>query len=253
MGKRKVVLYGEEEVGRLIHVVREESRTTSLLVAEIFGKRHDHVLRDIEKLECSDGFRLLNFGESSYLNEQNKTQPMYEMTRDGFSFLAMGFTGKKAAAWKEKYIYCFNRMEQEIRRLADADRITRRIEGKVVRRELTDAIAALEEYARRQNPEHSSAYYVKFSNAVNKSLFILEQGKMAKNFRDLLDGIQLLHVGSAESIIIKVIHDEMAKETDYHTIYFLAKDKVNAFGEEIGQTPPGNHKALRPSPIALEA
>lgn len=84
---------------------------SSLLVADKFGKRHDNVLQAIEKLECSKRFRLLNFKESSYLTSQGKEQPMFQMTRDGFSFLAMGFTGKEAAAWKERFIEAFNAME----------------------------------------------------------------------------------------------------------------------------------------------
>ena len=77
--------------------------TTSLIIANRFGKRHQHVLRDVENLECSEKFGQSNFGQSSYINLQNKKQPMYLITRDGFTLLAMGFTGKKAMQWKEKY------------------------------------------------------------------------------------------------------------------------------------------------------
>lgn len=85
--------------------------TTSLIIAKIFGKRHDNVLRDILSMECSPEFRLLNFEESSYLNDQKKPQPMYEITKDGFSFLAMGYTGEKAAKFKEDFINEFNKRE----------------------------------------------------------------------------------------------------------------------------------------------
>ena len=95
----------------LITLDHDNAFTTSLIVAEKFGKRHDNVLKAILNLECSDRFRLLNFEESSYQNEQNKTQPMYQIRRDGFAFLAMGFTGKEAAAWKEAFILAFNQME----------------------------------------------------------------------------------------------------------------------------------------------
>lgn len=85
-------------------------KTTSRLVADIFGKRHDDVIKAIRNIECSDDFRLRNFAESEYLNAQNKIQPMYELTFDGFTFVVMGFTGAKAAAFKEAYIAEFNRM-----------------------------------------------------------------------------------------------------------------------------------------------
>lgn len=85
--------------------------TNSLVVAEIFGKNHQHVLRDIKELSCSDNFRQSNFGQSSYQNLQNKKQPMFIMTEDGFSFLVMGYTGEKAGEFKEKFIAAFNSMK----------------------------------------------------------------------------------------------------------------------------------------------
>jgi Rha family phage regulatory protein len=96
----------------VIQSVKGQDVTTSLIVAEVFGKRHDHVLRDIENLSCSDGFRLLNFGETPYTHPQNgQTYKAYEITKDGFSFLVMGYTGGKAAEFKEKFIYEFNKRE----------------------------------------------------------------------------------------------------------------------------------------------
>lgn len=90
------------------------SMTDTLKVAEYFGKRHDNLLQIIKNLGCSDEFRLLNFKESYYLNEQNKRQPMYLMTQDGFTLLVMGFTGKKAMQFKEAYIKQFNEMNKWI-------------------------------------------------------------------------------------------------------------------------------------------
>ena len=92
--------------------------TTSLTVAEVFGKRHDNVLRDIEALDCSESFRALNFEETGIEVQAGPVKRMskvYLMTRDGFTFLAMGFNGAKAAEFKEKYIAEFNRMEARIK------------------------------------------------------------------------------------------------------------------------------------------
>jgi Rha family phage regulatory protein len=100
-------------------------------IAEVFGKQHFHILRDIQNLDCSTEFRESNFGVSSYRDEQNKKQPEILLTRDGFTFLAMGFTGKKAAAFKEAYIKQFNEMEDELK--------TRKALGEV-RRDLLDVI-----------------------------------------------------------------------------------------------------------------
>lgn len=88
--------------------------TNSLLVAEKFGKEHNKVIRDIQNLSCSDEFRAANFGVSYYISLQNKEFPMYVMTKDGFSFLVMGYTGVKAGMFKEEYIKAFNKMEETI-------------------------------------------------------------------------------------------------------------------------------------------
>lgn len=93
--------------------------TTSLIVAEVFEKEHKNVLRDIENMECSPEFHQLNFEPMVYTAEigsgAKRDFPAYRLTRDGFSFLAMGFTGKKAAAWKEKFLEAFNAMEAALR------------------------------------------------------------------------------------------------------------------------------------------
>jgi Rha family phage regulatory protein len=89
--------------------------TTSLVVAEKFEKEHFHVIRDIENLGCSDEFGQSNFGLTSYIDSWNREQKMYEMTRDGFFILTMGFSGKKAMQWKEQFIAQFNRMEEFIK------------------------------------------------------------------------------------------------------------------------------------------
>ena len=97
-------------------MVRDEKVVvSSRTVAEAFGKRHDNVLRDVKNLECTAEFRLLNFEESSYLNEQQRDTLEMLMTRDGFTFLAMGFTGPRAAVFKEAYIEAFNKMENELK------------------------------------------------------------------------------------------------------------------------------------------
>ena len=91
--------------------------TNSLLVAEKFGKEHSKVMRDIENLSCSNEFRAANFGVPSYISLQNKELPMYVITKDGFSFLIMGYTGKKAGLFKEEYIKAFNTMERSLKEI----------------------------------------------------------------------------------------------------------------------------------------
>ena len=97
-------------------VINKDGRlvTTSRIVAEKFGKRHANILRDIDNLECSSEFTQLNFEFSEYKDPTGRNLREYIITRDGFTFLAMGFTGKEAAKFKEDYIMAFNRMEAEL-------------------------------------------------------------------------------------------------------------------------------------------
>ena len=96
----------------LVEIKEGKLITTSKIIGDVFGKSHRKVMRDINELDCSDKFRVANFGLSSYTTSQNKNLKCFEITRDGMAFLCMGFTGKKAAAWKEKYITAFNEMEK---------------------------------------------------------------------------------------------------------------------------------------------
>ncbi|MDC0763464.1 Rha family transcriptional regulator [Brevibacillus sp. AG] len=99
----------------LVFVEQGRVVTDSLIVASTFGKNHADVLRDIRNLGCSKEFRLSNFAESSYTNQQGRQMPKIDMTRDGFTFLVMGYTGKEADRFKEDYIKAFNLLEQQLR------------------------------------------------------------------------------------------------------------------------------------------
>jgi Rha family phage regulatory protein len=85
--------------------------TTSLKVAEAFGKQHKDVLRAIQRIECSKDFTERNFAPSEYVDSTGRKLPMFNMTKDGFVFLVMGFTGRQASKFKEAYIEAFNWMQ----------------------------------------------------------------------------------------------------------------------------------------------
>ncbi|EPA8579653.1 Rha family transcriptional regulator [Escherichia coli] len=97
-----------------IAIVDGQAVTSSLAVANFFSKRHDDVLKKIRTLECSASFTARNFSVSDYTDCTGRKLPCYQITRDGFAFLAMGFTGKRAAQFKEAYINAFNLMEKQL-------------------------------------------------------------------------------------------------------------------------------------------
>lgn len=101
----------------LVEIIESRVVTTSTRVADYFGKEHKHVLDSIKALEKDMGvlgtepkFRL-----SEYVDSTGRKLPMYLMDRDGFTLLAMGFTGKKALKFKLDYIAAFNAMEKALR------------------------------------------------------------------------------------------------------------------------------------------
>ena len=104
-----------------VTVSNGKATTSSLKIAEVFGKRHDNVIRDIEKLQVPDNWHKLNFEEMQIdrkiSNGATRKDKAYSITRDGFTLLVMGFTGAAAMQFKIAYLEEFNRMEAELRRI----------------------------------------------------------------------------------------------------------------------------------------
>ncbi|PSU89951.1 Rha family transcriptional regulator [Photobacterium kishitanii] len=105
--------------------------TDSLTVSKHFSKQHKNVIQKIESLDCSDIFTSANF--SAYVQKLNignsavRDSKAYQMTKDGFMFLVMGFTGKRAAAVKEAYINAFNQMAEQLKKKPAAEPLNYRV------------------------------------------------------------------------------------------------------------------------------
>lgn len=153
-----------------------QALTNSLLVAEKFGKEHRRVMQDIRELGCSEEFRLHNFVQSSYINSQNKEMPMIIMTKDGFTLLAMGYTGDMAMKFKEEYIAAFNTMEQTLKSGGFQVPTSFR-EALLLAAEQQEKIEAQQKQLAEQAPE------VLFANAVETSQKSCLVGELAKILR----------------------------------------------------------------------
>ena len=208
---------------------------SSLKVAEKFGKAHTVILRSIRNLDCSEEFRLNNFAPSSYTNKQNKTVPCYEITRDGFSFLCMGFTGKEAAKWKEGFIKAFNAMEREL--LKQQDKLEwkqARLQSKDVRKSVTSTIRDFVEYATSQGSKSASMYYSNITKMEYAALELVEKGsKIPTGFRDTLDSMDLCFLMTAEQIAKQTLMYGMNEGLHYKEIYQLAKQRVMAYADSV--------------------
>ncbi|MCR6572963.1 Rha family transcriptional regulator [Campylobacter insulaenigrae] len=99
-----------------LEVANDQVTTTSLDIAAVFNKRHDNIIAQIKALP-QDEFNALNFKAVEYKDKKGELRPCYNLTRDGFSLLVMGFTGEKAYKWKTLFIKAFNEMEKRLKNL----------------------------------------------------------------------------------------------------------------------------------------
>lgn len=100
----------------LVTIDQDRIVTDSQTLARTFGKRHADVIRAYDKLGCSAEFNQRNFAPVEYLDAKGELRRSITMTKDGFAMLAMGFTGPKAAAFKEAFIMEFNKMAEALAR-----------------------------------------------------------------------------------------------------------------------------------------
>ena len=178
---------------------REVNVCTSLDIAETFGKRHSDVLRDLENMDCSEEFRERNFALSSYKSAQNRSFPMYYITRDGFTLLVMGYTGEKAMKFKEAYIKQFNAMEAILQ-----GKLIEREKGIVIRQAFTKALKESGEDERMHNHAYSTYTDLVYREVFGKSAKQLrEEYGIAKqdNLRDCFSQEELAKVKSVEMIV----------------------------------------------------
>lgn len=181
-------------------------------VAENFNKRHSDVIRTIEAKLTNAKLRSLNyFIETNYIDAKGEIRKEYLLTRDGFSFIVMGFTGEKADEFKINYIKAFNMMENELK----ARQETRHI-GISIRKSLTDSI--------KENVNDEGNFkkfaYSNYTKLVYKKVlgmtvkkFKEEKGiKKEDNIRNYLDIQQLEKVQAIESKI--AIYIETLKDME---------------------------------------
>lgn len=111
----KEMLPNEAERNPIVSIVEGEAMADSRDVASFFKKAHKDVLRAIGNLHCSEDFRRRNFTPFKINDLTGESTSHVLMTKDGFAFLAMGFTGATAGKFKENYIRRFNEMEAQVR------------------------------------------------------------------------------------------------------------------------------------------
>ena len=233
---------------KIVEMIEGKPMTTSVIVAKKFGREHRNVMQSIDNLDCSAEFRELNFQRTTYKSVQGHDKPMSLMTRDGFTFLCMGFTGDKAAKWKEAYIKAFNMMEDRLTKQNEAlEWKQARLQGKAARKSVTDAIQRFVDYANNQGSKNALRYYSNITKMEYAALDLISQREtVPSNFRDTLDALDLAFLTTAEYIAKAAIEQGMAAGMDYNDIYTLAKQHVMRFADTVRITRIGETRINHP-------
>ena len=147
----------------LVYIHHEIAVCDSLQVAEKFEKEHRNVLQNIDNLTAENSAVKELFKVSAYKANNGQMYRKFYMNRDGFSLLAMGFTGQKALEWKLKYINAFNRMESIIREKQTPAWQESRQTGMTTRKIETAAIKRLCKYATMQGSKHPERLYTAYT------------------------------------------------------------------------------------------
>ncbi|MGV7078492.1 Rha family transcriptional regulator [Testudinibacter sp. P80/BLE/0925] len=109
-------LANPENFKQFVQIKNNQTLTTSEIVAKVFGKQHSHVLRDIRDIleNGDDEFNRSNFGLVEYIDKKGEKRPMFELTKDAFMLIVMGYKTQKAMQIKIAYIKAFNYMQEKI-------------------------------------------------------------------------------------------------------------------------------------------
>ena len=191
----------------------EQLVTSSVKVAEKFGKAHKDVLEAIRELMKAENSAVIKmFYEDIYKVDGNrKSYPMFYMNRDGFSLLVMGFTGKEALKWKLEYIQAFNEMENELKRLYEERKQweIERAKGILTRHILTDTIKNV-----IPDSPHKRFIYPNYTKLIYKTLFNMNMNQLREKYgvksnesvRDYLTADELAEVETLERLISSLIN-----------------------------------------------
>lgn len=245
---------------RIVRVEKDEIWTDSLVVASVFGRRHDNVLRSLDEL-INDGTleHALDFEEMFVevivANGASRPNRVVKLTERGF-MIAMPFIGgAKSRAGQKRLVVAFEALRSELdalhKRHADLAWQTARSGGKQIRKSWAGGVEAFVSYAKTQGSQNAEKYYANITKMEYKALFLLD-GALGASFRDTLTTMQNIHLATAESIAEKALFEGVGAGMPYKDIYVFAKDKVVAFAALVGRTLPGKDSIFAPRPKEID-
>lgn len=238
-------LQPDKNLPQIIHR-NEQFWTTSLDMVEKFEKNHKIIIALIKNLKCSKSFIESNF--RLIISQDPEVENYYLISRDGFSYIALGLKGEKAEQWRMKYIERFKSMERIIKRAlsqqASKNWIEARVQSIIPQKQKTDVIQRFVEYAIAQGSKNPKKYFLLIQEMEYNSLFeggykhlkmLAGYFNKSKILKDLLNINQLFTLINADRIVEKTFDEGMKSEIFYKDIFKLAKQKVLAFADLIGK------------------
>jgi phage regulator Rha-like protein len=237
------------QVESLVRIANNKPTTTSLIISEGVGMDHASVIKLVRKYQADFGeFGPFGFqiqkGEALAQGGFAKATEFAELNEDQATYLMTLFRNTHVVrSFKIKLVKEFRKAINEITHLrtlqAAPDRQQARVDGKVTRLALTDAVREFVEYAHAQGSTNARMYYTSITLMEYRALFLIGKA-VDEGFRDKLTSIQNSYLATAESIAQRALREGMAKELHYKAIYALAKCQVEQFAAMVGKSYPGD-------------
>jgi len=220
----------------LIEVKNGEPITNSYIVSKEFNIDHFEILRKVRNLsmEISD----VRFSEMFKIEKRmvrGRGFDQYIINRDGYMFIVMNISTKKANSKKLAFIDAFNAMEKSLLTLdlnkGENQWLRLRVQSKAERLRHTDVIKEFVEYATKQGSKSAKYYYKHYTNATYKVLGLIQHKK--PKLKDTLDFMELSQLMVAENLAKQSIRKHMKNGENYKNVFVLVKQDLVNFGNSI--------------------
>ena len=221
-------------MNRIVTLIKGQPMTTSAIVSDKFDIAHRNILAKIENFTAEiSAVRFNEMFKEIPREVRGREFKMYNMTRDGYMFLVMNISTKRAHDQKLAFIDAFNEMEKlliaRIKNGEDTQWLEERNQARLTRGGETDTIKEFVEYAVKQGAQSAKMYYKHYTNATYKALGMIQHGKPA--VRDTLNLMQLNQLVIAEVLAKNAIEKYMKAGEHYRTIYTLVKQDLEDFAK----------------------
>lgn len=220
----------------LVEIKGGDLWTTSHSVATEFDRRHNNVMRELERLIKRGTIDVRDFAHISYIDSMGRKQRAYELNERAF-LTAMPFIGgEKSEAGQKRLVDEFLVMRKQLARQAlqsqDAYWQQKRLEGKSVRLALTDTVQNFVSYAKKQGSQNAEKYYLSITKMEYAALELVKQAG-DKHFRDTLDAVQHSELTVVELAAQEALRQGMTEGLHYKEVFKLAKDACVQLAQQL--------------------